>query len=234
MAWQDQVVEFDAVLRRRKMVRAYTDTPIDPETIADILDAGRRTGAAGNTHGTSVMVLTTLSDRQMFWKCTGNAVAEPTFPWPYLRAAPLIILPLARSSAYMERYSEADKASPLSASERWRIPFWYLDSGFAIQNMLLAATNAGLGALFFGVFGDHVEAVRAAFHIPSEMELLGAITIGYPHPEDRPSRSAARGRPSPEAFITPHFPSDGSGGETHPSDGSGGENTNPTSSDSPT
>ena len=47
------------------------------------------------------------------------------------------------------------------------------------MTMLLAAEDAGLGALFFGVF--HGEAGAApALGIPSDLQLLGAIALGWP------------------------------------------------------
>ena len=69
----------------------------------------------------------------------------------------------------------------------------------AVMTLLLAAEDAGLGALFFGVFDGEAE-LRAALDIPDGLELLGAIALGHAadHAEatgtgrsaDRPRRSA--------------------------------------------
>jgi hypothetical protein len=50
--------------------------------------------------------------------------------------------------------------------------------------------DEGLGALLFGVFGEHVAGVRAAFGIPADREVLGAVAVGHRLP-DRPGLSAA-------------------------------------------
>jgi nitroreductase len=66
----------------------------------------------------------------------------------------------------------------------------------AVMSLLLAAEDAGLGALFFGLF-EHESVVAAAFGVPADWRPLGAVALGYPVPpeEQRRSRSAARSRP---------------------------------------
>lgn len=194
-------MEFAELLRKRRMVRAFTEAPIEDRVLNRVLDAGRRAGSAGNTHGTSVLVLSSKDHRDRFWECTGDIGNEPEFPWPELTKAPVVLLPLADAAAYRNRYAEPDKQSHVPDKDLWRIPFWYIDSGFAIQNILLAATNEGLGALFFGVFGNHVAALEHAFEIEPDREILGAIAIGHPSQSQRLSGSARRGRPDLASFA---------------------------------
>ena len=77
--------------------------------------------------------------------------------------------------------SEPDKASTgLGASEdAWPTPYWTVDASMSVMTMLLAAEDAGLGALFFGVFKGERE-LRRALGIPAVMQLLGAVAIGWP------------------------------------------------------
>jgi nitroreductase len=60
--------------------------------------------------------------------------------------------------------------------------------------LLLAAVDAGLGALFYGLF-DHEAAVLAALGVPAGYRALGAVALGWPAP-DEPGRSAGRPRPA--------------------------------------
>ncbi|HET9611069.1 MAG TPA: hypothetical protein VFP06_15780, partial [Acidimicrobiales bacterium] len=62
-----------------------------------------------------------------------------------------------------------------------------------VHGLLLAAVDAGLGALLFGLFG-HEAAVLAALGVPPGWRALGAVALGWPAP-DEPGRSAARPRP---------------------------------------
>ena len=57
----------------------------------------------------------------------------------------------------------------------------------ATMSLLLAAHDAGLGALFFAVFNDP-ERIRRHFGVPEQLQLLGAIALGWPN-----STSARRG-----------------------------------------
>ena len=70
----------------------------------------------------------------------------------------------------------------------------------AVMTLLHAAEDAGLGALFFGVFQREAE-VRAELGIPDRLQIIGAIALGVPDPDDEPGRSAARTRRRPDEII---------------------------------
>ena len=111
-----------------------------------------------------------------------------------MRAAPVVILPLADRQAYLDRYGEPDKAGlGFERAESWRVPYWLVDAAFAAMSVLLAATDAGLGALFFGLGGGEAE-LLAHLGVPAGHEPIGAIALGWPGEGDVRSRSLARGR----------------------------------------
>jgi nitroreductase len=118
----------------------------------------------------------------------------------------VLLLPLADPGAYVERYAEPDKRTTGlgEGAEAWPVPYWTVDTAFAIMTLLLAAEAQGLGALFFGIFRGEAE-MRTALGIPADLELLGAVAIGWPRPgsdeQVRPGRSAARRRRSPAEII---------------------------------
>ncbi|HVE95286.1 MAG TPA: nitroreductase family protein [Acidimicrobiales bacterium] len=186
-------MEFRDVVRRRRMVRSYTDEPVDPDALERILAAGLRAPSAGFTQGWGFLVLDTPEQTAKFWDTTfPDGEARANFAWPGLFAAPVIVVPFSNRDAYLDRYAEADKGWVDRDEDRWPVPYWHIDTGFAAMAMLLAVVDEDLGALFFGVFGPHVPALRAAFGVPEEFTPVGAITIGHPAP-DRPSPSLKRG-----------------------------------------
>lgn len=183
---------FDAVARRR-MVRAFLPSPIAPDTIGRVLDTARRAPSAGFTQGVDLLVLDEPAATARYWEVTLPEPSRASFPWPRLLDAPVLVVVCCDPQAYVERYAAPDKArTGLGAgAERWAVPFWFVDSGMAAENILLAATATGLGACLFGVF-DHEPAVKAAFGIPGEVRTVATVAIGHPDPTaDRPSRSVA-------------------------------------------
>jgi len=194
-------MEFGDVVRSRKMVRTYTDAPVGPDALERVLAAGVRAPSAGFTQGWGFLVLDTPEQTAKFWDATfPDREARAKFGWPGLLAAPVIVVPFSHRDAYLDRYAEPDKGWEDRDEARWPVPYWHIDTGFAAMAMLLAVVDEGLGALFFGVFNQHVPALRAAFGVPDAFTPIGAITIGHPAP-DRPSPSLQRGhRPRDEVI----------------------------------
>ena len=60
--------------------------------------------------------------------------------------------------------------------------------------MLLTAVDEGLGACFFGIPPERIDAFRAAFGVPGEFRPVGCVSVGYPGDDDRRSPSLRRGR----------------------------------------
>ena len=103
------------------------------------------------------------------------------------------MVPHANRDAYLDRYAEPDKGWADRAEDRWPVPYWYVDTGFAALLMLLTAVDEGLGACFFGIPPQRIEAYREAFGVPPELSPVGAITVGYRSADHR-SPSLRRGR----------------------------------------
>lgn len=192
-------MEFQDVVRRRRMVRGFEAGREVPEAVVErILDNARRAPSAGHTQGWAFLVLRGASETAAFWHALFPAERRHRFAYPGLFDAPLIIVPLASQEAYVERYAEPDKGWSDRDTNRWPVPFWYIDTGFSAMLMLLTAVDQELGALFFGIFD--VEAFRAAFGVPPEWTPIGAIAVGYPAPHG-PSPSLKRGRRSAEDCV---------------------------------
>lgn len=187
-------MELAEVVRRRRMVRHFLDRPVPDEVLHRILAATLRGPSAGFAQGTDLLVLEG-ADVARYWEVTLPPGRRATFPWPGLLVAPVIVIPVADPAAYVARYAEPDKvAHGLGrAPEAWPVPYWLVDTAMAAMLALLASVDEGLGALFFGLF-EHEDAVKQAFGVPGDRRPIGAIAIGYPDPDDRPSRSSARPR----------------------------------------
>ncbi|MFW6075119.1 MAG: nitroreductase family protein [Chloroflexota bacterium] len=184
-------MEFQDVIRKRKMYRSYLDKPVDPETIDLLLENAIRAPSAGFSQGWGFLVLDTPDDTRRFWEMNWDD-RDQNPRWQTMENAPVIIIPMANKKAYIDRYAEPDKGWTDRDEGRWPTPFWITDTSFAAMNILLTVVDQGLGALFFGI--RDIPRFRKTFNVPEEYEPIGAISIGHPDPSDRPSPSLKRGR----------------------------------------
>lgn len=191
-------MEFQEVLRRRRMVRNYDPTRPVPAEIRDrLLVNALRAPSAGFSQGWAFLVLETAEERGGYWAATVTS-DEPDAWLRDMQHAPLLIVALSHKQAYLDRYAAADKGWTERDETRWPVPYWHIDTGFAALLMLLTAVDEELGACFFGVPADRTEAFRAAFGVPAEYTPIGCVSVGYPAP-DRRSPSLRRGhRPADE------------------------------------
>jgi nitroreductase len=187
-------MEFDEVVRRRRMVRNYVDIPVDETVLDRIIDRAGRGPSAGFSQGVSFVVVTDESTRQEIAVLAGEDeyVRQGFDPW--ISRAPVHVMICVRKGAYFERYREADKDGedgPKGTEEGWPIPYWWVDAGASMMLLLLAVVDEGLAAGFLGA--HNIDAIEELLEIPEDVSPVGIVTIGHPAP-DRGSGSLLRGR----------------------------------------
>ena len=190
-------MEFQDVVRRRRMIRNFSTQPIPGDVRDRILSNALHAPSAGFSQGWAFMTFEGPDETEAFWSVTfpdGRA----GFKWPGLFDAPLIVVPMSSKDDYLDRYAEPDKGWTDRDERRWPVPYWHIDTGMATLLMLQTAVDAGLGALFFGIFEP--EAFRRAFEIPKTHTPIGAIAFGYPL-DDEPSPSLKRGRRALDELV---------------------------------
>jgi nitroreductase len=172
-------MEFDEVVRRRRMVRSYDpDRPVPAEIVDKIVRHGLRAPSAGFSQGWGFLVLTEPSDRARYWAAT--RLGDEADAWlARLSTAPLIIVALSNKSVYLDRYAQPDKGWSDRDEAHWPVPYWHIDTGFAALLMHLTAVNEGLGSCFIGLPVETVPAFKDAFGVPAEFTPIGALTVGY-------------------------------------------------------
>lgn len=193
-------MEFQDVVRLRRMVRSFEDRPVPSAILDRVLANAMRAPSAGFSQGWGFLVLEGPDETGRFWEATFDARGRESFRWQGLFTAPVLVVPLSHKQAYLDRYAEDDKGWTDRDEARWPVPYWDIDTGFASMLMLLTAVDAGLGALFFGIFPPRLAAFRAAFDVPESYTPIGAIALGWPAP-DEPSPSLARGRRPPDEVV---------------------------------
>lgn len=171
------------------MVRNYLPDPVDPEALQRIVDAGRRAPSAGFSQGQAFVVVTDAETRAAIAELAGEPdyVAAGLDPW--ISRAPAHIVIAVSEDAYHRRYNEGDKLVDGEEIE-WPVPYWWVDAGASMQNILLAAVDEGLAAGFLGMHA--IPRLRELLGIPAEYHPIGIVTVGHPT-DDRRSGSLARG-----------------------------------------
>jgi nitroreductase len=194
-------MEFQDVVRHRKMVRNYSTDPVDPAIVDLALRNATRAPNAGFSQGWAFLVLDTPEDVRRYWEVTAANIDDPDEWLTGMMKAPVVILPCSSKAAYLRRYAEADKGWTDLDEARWPKPFWDMDTAMASLLILQTATDHGLGSCFIGVPTPRQDAVREAFGIHEDFDPVGVVTIGHAAPSVGAAGSPTRRARKPVADV---------------------------------
>jgi nitroreductase len=184
-------MDFVEVVMKRRAVRRFEDGGVDREVIGRIARLAQRTPSAGFSQGQRLVVVTDPEHRREVARIYGEDEYVADFgPWVSQCAAQFI--PCVSEAIYHRRYEEADKLDESGREIDWPIPYWWVDVGATMQNVMLAAVNEGLGCGFIGSAADGIGALKRYLGIPGEFEPIGVMPVGRPLPDVR-SPSLKRG-----------------------------------------
>ncbi len=191
-------MEFRDTVLKRRMVRNFANTPVDPAIIDRILELTRHAPSAGFTQGQSFVLVTSPELKQAIAEtCEEEEYVRAGFA-PFVSKAPVLLIPCTSEAAYHRRYQEPDKVNEDGTEIVWPVPYWFMDIGCAVMIALLAAIDEGLVAAFAG--SKDLETFRRLLNMPAEVTPVGVIAIGYRAP-DVPSPSLKRGRKATAEYI---------------------------------
>ncbi|NKE56394.1 nitroreductase family protein [Lentzea sp. PSKA42] len=169
-------MEFQDVVRRRRMVRKFSDEPVSEESVQRIMRNAVRGPSAGFSQGQGFLVLRGESLKRL----------TEMFEWwggEDAKTAPVAVIPFSAKDVYLDRYAQADKGWTDRSEDHWPVPYWDIDTGMAALLILQTAVDEGLGAVFFGTDKDEWPALREAFGVPDIYVPIGIIAIGHPAEE---------------------------------------------------
>ena len=76
------LMEFQDVVRKRRMVRSYAERPVDSAAVERVLANALRAPSAGFTQGWAFLLLDTADDVERFWSvCTPPEARESPDSW---------------------------------------------------------------------------------------------------------------------------------------------------------
>jgi nitroreductase len=145
-------------IMKRKSGKAFLSKPLPDEMVNSILEAGRWAPSCANTQAWNFIV---LKDKDALSKAhealsRGNA-------WG--KAAPLMILVAAKEDGGCGSHG---------------LPYFTMDVGLAVENMLLQAVHLGLMA--HPTAGWNEEKLKETLGIPDEYRIVTVVFFGYEAP----------------------------------------------------
>lgn len=160
------------IIRSRRTVHTYTDRPVSQEAIDLLLEAAMYAPSRLNRRPWHFVVIRDAAVRRR--------MAEALRVGPYLVQAPVALLVCGTPDTS---------------------PTWLMDLSAAIENLLLAATELGLGTSWVGAPGtvmwDRFEdAFRVELGVPERVRLAALVAIGYPAERPPPHSRSERYDPT--------------------------------------
>ncbi|MGH3524898.1 MAG: nitroreductase family protein, partial [Mycobacterium sp.] len=177
-------MDFLEVVRKRRMVRSFTDEPVATDVVERIMDVARRGPSAGYSQGIEFVVITDQATREAIAR-PGDEVFRRSGHRNFVRQAPVHVVICTSAEIYKSRYREPDKMRVVRRVQEdllWAVPFWFTDAGCAMMLILLAAVNEGIAAAFVGV---PPTGVRELLGIPDEYVPIGVALLGHEAPDAR-------------------------------------------------
>jgi nitroreductase len=159
-------MDFDEVVRKRKMIREYQqDSQIPTEIINKLLKNAHRSPSAGHTQVQEyIVVIDPITKKKLCQASLGQSQVED---------ASVLIIVCANTSRSVIRYGK-----------RGTDFYSIIDGAFASMIILLSAVNEGIGASFIGAFEDN--RIVKILGLPVHVKPIGIIALGYP--AEKPER----------------------------------------------
>jgi nitroreductase len=146
-------------IRARRSVHKFLDKKIPDEVLYAILEAGHCAPAAGNYTNWRFLVIENEEQRKL--------IGKAAMKQDWVARAPIIVIVCSDTIAIAKAFGERAKK------------FYSIQNvAAATENMLLAATNFGIGSCWVGAFAE--TPLRKEFQIPDDIEIHAIIPLGYP------------------------------------------------------
>ncbi len=142
-----------SILYSRRSVRDYTSERIGQDDVRELLQAAMAAPSASNSK-----------------------------PWHFVVIEDAAML---SSLSDVHPYAKMLKKAPLGIAvcgDPSRSSWWVQDCSAATENLLIAASGLGLGAVWLGVHGrsDREAKVRDLLGVPEDIGVLCLISVGHP------------------------------------------------------
>ncbi len=179
--------DFDAVLRRQRACRVFRDEPVPDELLRRVLELATFAPSAGNSQPWRFVAVRDAGAREAIgelarraWESGGRAWSAAKLPGTLhddvdrgalggVAGAPVLIVVGVDTDAVV---------GPAGPASVWP----------AVQNLLLAATAAGLGSALTTLPTHYPEQLRALVGLPRAVDPVAVVPLGQPARDLGPPR----------------------------------------------
>lgn len=159
-------MEFSDLIQQRYSTRAYKSLPVPEDALQRVLEAARMAPTAANRQPFQLVVVHTAGREAELARIYGNA---------WFTQAPIVICACSVPGQAWKRRDGKNYAD--------------VDVAIAMDHLILAAANEGLGTCWIGAFDP--AAAREVLGLPEDVEPVVFTPLGYPADQ----RQAKRRRP---------------------------------------
>jgi nitroreductase len=153
-------MEFLELAKRRYSVRDYKSTPVEDEKLLEVLEAARVAPTAANRQPFQLIVIHTKGREEEL-----RRICSPSW---FVQAPIVVCICGIPSQSWVGRH---------------RKNYSDVDAAIAMDHLILAATDLGLGTCWIGAF--NLEEARRILRLPDDVEPIVFTPLGYP--DDQPS-----------------------------------------------
>jgi nitroreductase len=147
-------MEFMDVVASRKSVRDYLDKEVEEEKLLKIMEAARLSPSWANKQCCKYII---VKDKAKIQELASNFING------WLKQAPVIAVACA---------------DPKGSGSHNGMDYYLVDVGISMQQLILAATDFGLGTCWIGGFDE--AKVKKILEVPENIKVVALTPIGYP------------------------------------------------------
>lgn len=145
-------------INKRRSIRKFKNIDIGKDSIDILLNAAQAAPSAGNAQGRDFIIVSDITTKRRLVEAARNQ--------HFIASAPIVIVAVANIKRSSSRYG--------TRGELYAVQ----DATVSTMNIILAATNIGLGTCWIGAFDEEI--VKNILGIPEKERPIAMIPIGYP------------------------------------------------------
>jgi len=150
-------MNFFDVIKTRKSTRKYIDKPVEPEKLDQVMTAAQLAPSWRNGQCWKFVVVTDPTQKKELIRCTS------TFNQSWMGKEYAIIVACG---------------NPEHSGFRNEQRYYLVDVAIALEHLVLAATDLGLGTCWIGGFDE--DKIKQVVKTPETYRVVALVALGYP------------------------------------------------------